>query len=82
MGWTVCNATEEHLESATSQLIPFMRKKLIRTVEESELWNGGITFHSLSLIVGGVCALLACGISIFLIMGHAMHYSKPVEQRQ
>lgn len=52
------------------------------TVDETELWNGGITFHSLSLIVGGVCALLACGISIFLIMGHAMHYSKPIEQRQ
>ncbi|KAJ5689076.1 hypothetical protein N7462_003468 [Penicillium macrosclerotiorum] len=64
MGWTVCNATEEHAK-----------------IVEEDLWDGGISFHQLSLIVGGVCALLACAISIFLIMGHAMHYSKPIEQR-
>lgn len=52
------------------------------TVSEVDLWDGGITFHSLSLIVGGVCALLACAVSMFLIMGHATHYSKPIEQRQ
>ncbi|OQE14915.1 hypothetical protein PENSTE_c032G05040 [Penicillium steckii] len=50
-------------------------------IEEIDLWDGGITFHSLALIVGGVCALFACAVSIFLIMGHAMHYSKPIEQR-
>ncbi|KAJ5378713.1 hypothetical protein N7509_011832 [Penicillium cosmopolitanum] len=50
-------------------------------IEEVDLWDGGITFHELSLILGGVCALIACVISIFLIMGHATHYSKPVEQR-
>ncbi|KAJ5743026.1 hypothetical protein N7533_010128 [Penicillium manginii] len=50
-------------------------------IEEVDLWDGGITFHELALILGGVCALIACFISIFLIMGHATHYSKPIEQR-
>ncbi|KAJ6070442.1 hypothetical protein N7467_011761 [Penicillium canescens] len=50
-------------------------------IEEVELWDGGLTFHHLSLLVGGACALFACGVSIFLIMQHAMHYSKPIEQR-
>jgi hypothetical protein len=49
---------------------------------EEDLWDGGITFHELSLIVGGICAVLACAISAFLIMSHATHYSKPIEQRQ
>ncbi|KAJ5134662.1 hypothetical protein N7448_000318 [Penicillium atrosanguineum] len=52
-----------------------------QTISETDLWDGGITFHSLSLIVGGVCALLACAVSIFLIMCHATHYSKPMHQR-
>ncbi|KAJ5921262.1 hypothetical protein N7466_009588 [Penicillium verhagenii] len=64
MGWTVCNATEEH-----------------EKISETALWDGGVTFHNLSLIVGGVCALLACIVSIILIMAHAMHYSKAIEQR-
>ncbi|KAJ5287235.1 hypothetical protein N7478_002921 [Penicillium angulare] len=50
-------------------------------ISEVALWDGGLTFHNLSLIVGGVCAILACVVSIFLIMMHAMHYSKPIEQR-
>ncbi|KAJ5573609.1 uncharacterized protein N7459_008036 [Penicillium hispanicum] len=50
-------------------------------IDELDLWDGGITFHDLSLILGGVCCLLACASSAFLILGHAMHYSKPIEQR-
>ncbi|KAJ5099831.1 hypothetical protein N7532_006832 [Penicillium argentinense] len=50
-------------------------------IEEIALWDGGLTFHELSLIVGGACAVVACVASIFLIMGHARHYSKPIEQR-
>ncbi|KAJ5628625.1 hypothetical protein N7490_010853 [Penicillium lividum] len=64
MGWTVCNATEEH-----------------EKITETDLWDGGLTFHELSLIVGGVCALFACIISIFLVISHARHYSKAIEQR-
>jgi hypothetical protein len=56
--------------------------RALRTVVEEDLWDGGITFHQLSLIVAGVCALLSCAISAFLIMTHATHYSKPIEQRQ
>ncbi|KAK6812858.1 Organic solute transporter Ostalpha [Aspergillus parasiticus SU-1] len=51
------------------------------TIEEADLWNGGITFHQLCQIVGGVFALIAAGVSFFLIMCHATHYSKPIEQR-
>lgn len=46
------------------------------------MWPDGITFHNLCLVVGGVFALIACGFSFYLIMGHATHYSKPEEQRQ
>ncbi|KAJ5223534.1 hypothetical protein N7468_008076 [Penicillium chermesinum] len=50
-------------------------------ISEADLWDGGITFHEMALIVGGVCGVLACAVSLFLIVGHATHYSKPVQQR-
>ncbi|KAJ6110035.1 hypothetical protein N7486_002270 [Penicillium sp. IBT 16267x] len=50
-------------------------------ISETPLWDGGVTFHNLSLIVGGVCGVLACIISIALIIAHARHYSKAIEQR-
>ncbi|KAJ5182686.1 hypothetical protein N7492_000302 [Penicillium capsulatum] len=50
-------------------------------IDEVPLWDGGITFHKLALIVGGICALAACAVSFFLIFGHATHYSRPIEQR-
>ncbi|EAW12624.1 OSTA/TMEM184 family protein [Aspergillus clavatus NRRL 1] len=53
----------------------------MRTVAEVDLWDGGLTFHELCLIVGGAFAILAATISIYLIMCHATHYSKPIEQR-
>ncbi|KAJ5833692.1 hypothetical protein N7474_002003 [Penicillium riverlandense] len=51
------------------------------TINEAPLWDGGITFHRLSELVGAVFAVVACAVSFFLIMGHATHYSKPEEQR-
>jgi hypothetical protein len=33
-------------------------------------------------MVGGACAIIACGVSLILILLHATHYSKPIEQRQ
>lgn len=54
----------------------------ISKVHEVGLWDGGITFHTLALIVGAVFALIAGGVSFYLIMCHATHYSKPLEQRQ
>ncbi|KAJ5908399.1 hypothetical protein N7495_001081 [Penicillium taxi] len=50
-------------------------------ISEEALWDGGLTFHHLSLVLGGACALAACLVSAYLIMAHATHYSKPVEQR-
>ncbi|KAJ5350022.1 hypothetical protein N7541_007749 [Penicillium brevicompactum] len=50
-------------------------------IEEVDLWDGGITFHLLALLVGGACAIIACGVSFWLIVQHATHYSKPIEQR-
>ncbi|KAL2802224.1 organic solute transporter Ostalpha-domain-containing protein [Aspergillus granulosus] len=52
------------------------------TIHEIELWDGGLTFHDLCLIIVGAFALVAGFISFYLIMRHATHYSKPVEQRQ
>ncbi|KAL2820519.1 organic solute transporter Ostalpha-domain-containing protein [Aspergillus cavernicola] len=51
------------------------------TIHEIDLWDGGITFHHFCLIVIGAFALVASFISFYLIMRHATHYSKPVEQR-
>jgi len=51
-------------------------------VNEVELWDGGLTFHELALIVGGAFAIVAGIVSFYIIMGHATHYSKPLEQRQ
>ncbi|KXG49804.1 Organic solute transporter Ost-alpha [Penicillium griseofulvum] len=50
-------------------------------IEEIPLWDGGITFHALALLVGGACAIIACIVSLVLILLHATHYSKPIEQR-
>ncbi|OQE40163.1 hypothetical protein PENCOP_c006G03975 [Penicillium coprophilum] len=50
-------------------------------IEEVALWDGGVTFHTLALLVGGACAIVACVVSLVLIMLHATHYSKPIEQR-
>ncbi|KAL3442193.1 organic solute transporter Ostalpha-domain-containing protein [Aspergillus insuetus] len=51
------------------------------TIHEIDLWDGGLTFHELCLIIIGAFALVAGFISFYLIMRHATHYSKPVEQR-
>lgn len=51
-------------------------------VSEVNLWEGGITFHTLALLVSGAFSVVATVISIFLIVFHATHYSQPGEQRQ
>ncbi|KAL4957515.1 organic solute transporter Ostalpha-domain-containing protein [Aspergillus filifer] len=51
------------------------------TIHEIDLWDGGLTFHELCVIVVGVFALIAGFISFYLILRHATHYSKPIEQR-
>ncbi|RDW75725.1 hypothetical protein BP5796_06546 [Coleophoma crateriformis] len=43
---------------------------------------GNLTFHTLSIIIGGGCAVLASIVAIFLIIQHATHFSNPAEQKQ
>ncbi|KAI2866857.1 hypothetical protein CBS147343_176 [Aspergillus niger] len=51
------------------------------TITEVDLWDGGITFHQLCLIMGGAFGLMAILVSFYLIGMHATHYSKKIEQR-
>ncbi|TVY78412.1 Transmembrane protein [Lachnellula suecica] len=42
---------------------------------------GPLTFHSLGLIIAAGTALIAVLLSFYLIWMHALHYTKPYEQR-
>jgi hypothetical protein len=42
----------------------------------------GLIFHQLALILSAICMALAVGISCWLILGHALHYLRPYEQKQ
>ncbi|OAQ98021.1 hypothetical protein LLEC1_05037 [Akanthomyces lecanii] len=64
-----CNNTLEHL--------------IILIVEpgsEIEI-VGHLTFHELARIIGAACALIAVLLSLYLAWMHALHYTKPREQR-
>ena len=43
---------------------------------------GTMTFHTIGLIVAAACAFIAILLSFYLIWMHALHYTKPYEQRQ
>jgi hypothetical protein len=43
---------------------------------------GNYTYHQLSVILSGSCAILSALIVFALIGSHAIHYSNPVQQRQ
>lgn len=42
---------------------------------------GDLRFHDLGLIIAAGCTLIAVLLSFFLIFMHAIHYTKPYEQR-
>ncbi|KAM3087009.1 hypothetical protein ACMFMF_000940 [Clarireedia jacksonii] len=42
---------------------------------------GDLTFHQLGIIVSAAMALIATIVSLYLMWMHAMHYTKPDEQR-
>ncbi|KAL1889315.1 hypothetical protein Sste5346_008970 [Sporothrix stenoceras] len=42
---------------------------------------GPLTFHDLALIIAGASTLIAICMSLYLIWMHALHYTKPKEQR-
>ncbi|KAL1962565.1 hypothetical protein VTN77DRAFT_9358 [Rasamsonia byssochlamydoides] len=50
-------------------------------ISEVDLWNGGLTFHDLGVLLCAGFGLTAILFSSFLIFMHALHYSKPREQR-
>lgn len=43
---------------------------------------GTMTFHTLGMIIAAAGALIAILLSLYLIWMHAIHYTKPYEQRQ
>lgn len=45
------------------------------------LWDHGLTFHHLFLIISAIFGLISVVVSLFLIFRHATHYSKPWEQK-
>ncbi|ERT02555.1 uncharacterized protein SPSK_00464 [Sporothrix schenckii 1099-18] len=54
----------------------------LRILPTSELKVAGpLTFHDLALIIAGASTLIAVCMSLYLIWMHALHYTKPNEQR-
>ncbi|KUJ14231.1 DUF300-domain-containing protein [Mollisia scopiformis] len=62
---TTCNATLDDLRIGRSEVHI----------------AGSMTFHTLGLIIAAACALIAILLSFYLIWMHAIHYTKPYEQR-
>ncbi|OJJ43606.1 hypothetical protein ASPZODRAFT_73827 [Penicilliopsis zonata CBS 506.65] len=51
------------------------------TIHEVDLWDGGITFHTLCIILCAIFTVISFILAGILIAGHALHYSRPNEQR-
>ncbi|KAH6715890.1 organic solute transporter Ostalpha-domain-containing protein [Leptodontidium sp. 2 PMI_412] len=60
-----CNSTLDEMRIGSSE-IPMV---------------GTMTFHTIGLIVAAACAFIAILLSFYLIWMHALHYTKPYEQR-
>lgn len=50
-------------------------------IDEDPLWDHGLTFHQLGLIISAVFGLISVIIALFLIFQHATRYLKPFEQK-
>ncbi|KAH8911368.1 DUF300-domain-containing protein, partial [Coniochaeta sp. PMI_546] len=61
-----CNSTLEEL-----RILPTSEKAIA----------GPLTFHQLALIIAAASTLVAIVMSLYLIMMHALHYTKPREQK-
>ncbi|OIW28459.1 DUF300-domain-containing protein, partial [Coniochaeta ligniaria NRRL 30616] len=61
-----CNSTLEEL-----RILPTSEKAIA----------GSLTFHQLALIIAAASTLVAIVMSLYLIMMHATHYTKPREQK-
>lgn len=51
------------------------------TIIEQPLIGSHFTFHHLGLLLSALFGLLSVAISFYLIAQHALHYSRPSEQR-
>ncbi|KAJ5117925.1 organic solute transporter Ostalpha-domain-containing protein [Penicillium atrosanguineum] len=51
------------------------------TINEIDLWEGGITFHTLCVILSAIFLVISSVLAGIIIFGHAKHYSRPFEQR-
>lgn len=50
-------------------------------INEDPLWDHGLTFHQLGLIISAVFGLISVFIAFFLVFQHATRYLKPFEQK-
>ncbi|KAG8628933.1 hypothetical protein KVT40_002798 [Elsinoe batatas] len=50
-------------------------------INEEALWENGLTWHHLGLIISAVFGLISVVVALWLIFQHAIHYSKPSEQK-
>ncbi|CAD6445948.1 507491ea-c415-4eb3-ac13-811aa8d7f337 [Sclerotinia trifoliorum] len=62
---TTCNATLDDMRIGKSEVV------LV----------GNLTFHELGIFVSSATALIAILLSLYLMWMHALHYTKPYEQR-
>ncbi|KAI9642371.1 hypothetical protein NHQ30_009175 [Ciborinia camelliae] len=53
----------------------------MRIGKSEEVLVGNLTFHELGIILSAAAALIAIILSLYLMWMHAMHYTKPYEQR-
>lgn len=70
------------VHSVNADLSSQTNRTLLRLVSEVPLWENGLTFHHLGLILCAGFGLIGIICSVFLALMHATHYSKPREQRQ
>jgi hypothetical protein len=51
------------------------------TIFENVLMKS-LVFHQLALILSAIFMCLSVGISMWLVLDHALHYLRPYEQKQ
>lgn len=50
-------------------------------VNEVPLWDDGTTLHKLCIIISAVLTVVSFLLAMIIVMGHALHYSHPGQQR-
>ncbi|TGO63067.1 hypothetical protein BOTNAR_0105g00270 [Botryotinia narcissicola] len=53
----------------------------MRIGRSEEVLVGNLTFHELGIVISAATALIAILLSLYLMWMHALHYTKPYEQR-